>query len=185
MMLPSPKSAIALLCCALLIGCAYSPTPDQPAPEQQPADEQTTEAPDAAEATDIADEGEDSRESDEAAAKTRALALSISEQQFSYLEDGEVVRTGPISSGAPGYPTPTGNFSVLYKDRDKVSSRYTNQLGMQAWMPYAIQFNGHYFLHEGWLPGHPDSHGCVRLGEKDARFLYETLQIGDEVVVES
>ena len=82
-----------------------------------------------------------------------------------------------------GYPTPTGKFAVLGKEKDKVSSRYTNQLGMQAWMPYAIQFHGHYFLHEGWLPGYPDSHGCVRLGEKDARFLFEQMQLGDPVDV--
>jgi lipoprotein-anchoring transpeptidase ErfK/SrfK len=54
---------------------------------------------------------------------------------------------------------------------------------MQAWMPYAIQFYGHYFLHEGWLPGYPDSHGCVRVGEQDARFLFERLRIGDPVLV--
>ncbi len=160
MILPSLKPATALFCCTLLIGCAHSPAPDDPVLEDE--DTETVDAD-----------------------KTRALRLSIEGQQFTYLEDGEVVRTGPISSGAEGSPTPTGNFSVLSKDKDKVSSRYTNQLGMQAWMPYAIQFNGHYFLHEGWLPGHPDSRGCVRLGEKDARFLFETLQIGDEVVVES
>ncbi|HSO82990.1 L,D-transpeptidase, partial [Thiocapsa sp.] len=79
--------------------------------------------------------------------------------------------------------TPRGTFSVLSKDKDKVSSRYTNQLGMQAWMPYSIQFYGHYFLHEGWLPGYPDSHGCVRVGEKDARFLFERMKVGDLVSV--
>jgi lipoprotein-anchoring transpeptidase ErfK/SrfK len=50
-------------------------------------------------------------------------------------------------------------------------------------MPYSIQFSGHYFLHEGWLPGYPDSHGCVRVGEQDARFLFERMQIGDPVSV--
>lgn len=178
MMFPSLNSATALFCSTLLIGCAYAPVLDQP------ADVQSSQAPKAVEAIDSTDKGEDASESDQdAAAKTRALTLSISEQQFTYLEDGEVVRTGAISSGAPGYPTPTGNFSVLYKEQDKVSSRYTNQLGMQAWMPYAIQFKGNYFLHEGWLPGYPDSHGCVRLGAHDARFLFETLQLGDAVVV--
>jgi len=116
-------------------------------------------------------------------AKRRSLTISLGEQSFEYKEGESVVRSGPISSGRPGYPTPTGRFKVLGKDEDKVSSRYTNQLGMQAWMPYSIQFHGHYFLHEGWLPGHPDSHGCVRVGEKDARFLFERLRIGDPVLV--
>jgi lipoprotein-anchoring transpeptidase ErfK/SrfK len=116
-------------------------------------------------------------------AKHRSLTISLGEQSFEYKEDESVVRSGPISSGKPGNPTPTGRFKVLSKDEHKVSSRYTNQLGMQAWMPYSIQFYGHYFLHEGWLPGHPDSHGCVRVAEKDARFLFERLRIGDPVLV--
>jgi lipoprotein-anchoring transpeptidase ErfK/SrfK len=116
-------------------------------------------------------------------AKSRSLTISLGDQAFEYKEDEAVVRAGPISSGKPGNPTPTGRFKVLGKDEHKVSSRYTNQLGMQAWMPYSIQFYGHYFLHEGWLPGYPDSHGCVRVGEKDARFLFERLRIGDPVLV--
>ncbi|ADC62930.1 L,D-transpeptidase [Allochromatium vinosum] len=116
-------------------------------------------------------------------AKHRSLTISLGEQLFEYKEGESVVRSGPISSGKPGNPTPTGRFKVLSKDEDKVSSRYTNQLGMQAWMPYSIQFYGHYFLHEGWLPGYPDSHGCVRVGEKDARFLFERLRVGDPVLV--
>ncbi len=108
-------------------------------------------------------------------AQRRELVISLAQQGFSYWEDGVLQRTGPISSGSAAHPTPKGRFRVLTKDPDKVSSRYTNQLGMPAWMPYAIQFHGHYFLHEGWLPGHPDSHGCIRLHEQDARFLFERL----------
>ncbi|MTW21837.1 L,D-transpeptidase [Allochromatium palmeri] len=115
--------------------------------------------------------------------KRRSLTISLSDQAFEYKEDDAVVHAGPISSGKAGHSTPAGRFKVLSKNADKVSSRYTNQLGMQAWMPYSIQFHGHYFLHEGWLPGYPDSHGCVRVGEKDARFLFERLRIGDPILV--
>ncbi|QIK37925.1 L,D-transpeptidase [Caldichromatium japonicum] len=115
--------------------------------------------------------------------KQRQLVISLAQQRFVYREDGTLVRSGPVSSGAPGHSTPKGRFRVLSKDPEKVSSRYTNQLGMPAWMPYAIQFHGHYFLHEGWLPGHPDSHGCVRLHEADARFLFERLQPGDPILI--
>lgn len=78
----------------------------------------------------------------------RALTIRIGSQSFVYTEGDQVVRTGPISSGREGHSTPRGTFSVLSKQKDKVSSRYTNQLGWQAWMPYSIQFYGHYFLHE-------------------------------------
>ncbi len=114
---------------------------------------------------------------------SRSVVLHLASQRFEYLEDDQVIHTGPISSGRAGYETPHGEFSVLSKDKDKESSRYDNQLGMDAWMPWSIQFYGDYFLHEGWLPGYPDSHGCVRVGEKDARFLFDTLRRGDRVLV--
>jgi lipoprotein-anchoring transpeptidase ErfK/SrfK len=170
-----------LIAAAFIVGCAQSPT--RPAPERQTGDASVSS--DGARASD--------RESDRtggeplaeptAEQSQRALTIRIGSQTFVYAEGDQVVRTGPISSGRDGYRTPRGTFSVLSKDKDKVSSRYTNQLGMQAWMPYSIQFYGHYFLHEGWLPGYPDSHGCVRVGEQDARFLFERMKIGDLVSV--
>jgi lipoprotein-anchoring transpeptidase ErfK/SrfK len=185
----SRSSALALLTVLSLTGCASAPTEqsyDLPAPEPKGIDEPSVEpAPPASEQSDEtlvpANQPETAAPPD--TPKKRALKVSIGAQQFTYAEDGTPVRSGPISSGAQGYPTPTGHFSVLGKDKDKVSSRYTNQLGMDAWMPYAIQFHGHYFLHEGWLPGYPDSHGCIRVGEKDARFLFERMRVGDPVVV--
>ena len=155
-----------LIAAAFIVGCAQSPT--RPAPERQPSD--------------MSESAEPVAESTAGQAK-RALTIRIGSQSFVYTEGDRVVRTGPISSGREGHSTPRGTFSVLSKQKDKVSSRYTNQLGWQAWMPYSIQFYGHYFLHEGWLPGYPDSAGCVRVGEKDARFLFEHMKIGDRVSV--
>jgi lipoprotein-anchoring transpeptidase ErfK/SrfK len=151
----------ALVIASLLFGCAQ--TPSRPAPERAPVAETGTLG--------------------SAEQEVRALTIKIGSQRFFYTEGDTIVRTGPISSGKEDFETPLGEFSVLSKQKDKVSYRYTNQLGMSAWMPYSIQFTGHYFLHEGWLPGHPDSHGCVRVGEKDARFLFERLQTGDRIVV--
>ena len=116
-------------------------------------------------------------------AKSRHLTLYLGSQTFDYQEDDQVVRTGPISSGRPGTPTPAGSFRVLSKRKDKVSSLYTNELGMQAWMPYSMQFYGNYFIHEGWLPDHAASHGCVRVGYEDAKFLFGRMKIGDGIQV--
>ena len=191
-----PSLAAAVVMSTLAFGCAHHPaSPDCPQPES--ADTKAEEKSGSAEASEplsvdpatgcapeiLSGPAEDDSAKAAKPAKKRSLKISLGKQSFRYAEDGEVVREGPVSSGAKGYSTPTGKFAVLSKDKDKVSSRYTNQIGMQAWMPYAIQFHGHYFLHEGWLPGYPDSHGCVRVGEKDARFLFDRLKIGDPVVV--
>ncbi|EGV30301.1 ErfK/YbiS/YcfS/YnhG family protein [Thiorhodococcus drewsii AZ1] len=181
-----PRCKVPLVVILLpLILAACAGAPERRAPERQPpktAGQQTAQPAQDHQPSSPTDTTSEPA-ADPSTVKKRALVISLADQTFDYSEDGETVRTGPISSGADGYPTPTGQFAVLSKDEDKVSSRYTNQLGMQAWMPYAIQFHGNYFLHEGWLPGYPDSHGCVRVGEPDARFFFERLQIGDPVTV--
>lgn len=116
-------------------------------------------------------------------AEARALQFYLSTQTFDYIEDGEVFASGPIASGKASSPTPIGNFAVLSKNKDKESSRYTNDLGMQAWMPYSLQFYGNYFVHEGYLPGEPASHGCIRMGHNHAKLLFERMKIGDKVIV--
>lgn len=182
----SPSSRLArrittlLIAAGILVGCAQ--TPSRPAPERKSSvDSERIEAVEPEQTP--AQVVDHSPAVPAAESDTRALTIQIGNQHFIYSEGDRVVRTGPISSGREGQETPRGQFSVLSKDEHKVSSRYTNQLGWQAWMPYAIQFNGHYFLHEGWLPGYPDSAGCVRVGEKDARFLFERMQPGDPVSV--
>jgi lipoprotein-anchoring transpeptidase ErfK/SrfK len=116
-------------------------------------------------------------------AESRALQFYLGSQTFDYVEDGEVLVRGPIASGKASSPTPTGKFRVLSKNEDKESSRYDNEIGTPAWMPYSMQFYGNYFLHEGYLPGEPASHGCIRLGHDHARLLFERMKIGDPVVV--
>jgi len=116
-------------------------------------------------------------------AQSRALRFYLGTQTFQYSEDGEVVVAGPIASGKASSPTPTGKFRVLSKDEDKESSRYDNEIGTPAWMPFSMQFYGNYFLHEGYLPGQPASHGCIRLGHYDARLLFERMKVGDPVIV--
>jgi len=98
------------------------------------------------------------------------------------LEDKHTL-TCVISSGTAEHPTPTGRFKVLRKEKNKVSHSYTNALNMPTPMPYSMQFQGPYFIHEGWVPGYPDSHGCVRLHYEDARFLFKRMRRGDKILI--
>lgn len=116
-------------------------------------------------------------------ATSRTLRIDLGGQGFRYFEDGRLVRNGPISAGSAEHPTPTGEYRVQSKERDKVSHSYTNYFDRPTPMPYSLQFHGPYFIHEGWLPGYPDSHGCVRLRYEDAHFLFERMKVGDAVVI--
>src|SRR6516164_9161873 len=79
----------------------------------------------------------------------------------------------------PGHPTPMGVFSVIEKDRYHHSNIYSG-----APMPYMqrITWSG-VALHEGVLPGHPDSHGCIRLTHGFAAALWPTTHLGVRVIV--
>lgn len=116
-------------------------------------------------------------------AQNRALSIFIGSQTFEYVEDGQVFLSGRISSGSAGHSTPTGEFRVLSKDINKRSGKYTNSLDESTPMPYSLQFTGPYFVHEGWVPGYADSHGCVRLDYENARLLFQRIRVGDRIVV--
>jgi len=91
-------------------------------------------------------------------------------QAFAAYESGRLVRWGPVSTGAEKSPTPAGLFNLNWKSKGHRSS--VNR----AWyLPWYFNFSnetGHSF-HQYALPGGPASHGCVRLLERDAVWLYE------------
>jgi lipoprotein-anchoring transpeptidase ErfK/SrfK len=113
----------------------------------------------------------------------RQLDILLGSQRFNYYEDDQLVWSGLISSGAPEHPTPRGEFRVTAKDRHKRSGSYTNYFDRPTPMPYALQFLGPYWVHEGYVPNEPASHGCVRLRYEDARFVYARMRVGDPVHV--
>lgn len=119
-----------------------------------------------------------------ASAEKRQLDIRLAEQRFNYFEDDQLVWTGPISSGTPEHPTPRGKYLVQSKDINKRSGSYTNFFDRPTPMPYALQFTGPYYVHEGYVTGQPESHGCVRLRHEDAKFVYSRIGVGDRIVVD-
>ena len=113
----------------------------------------------------------------------RQLTIRLRSQRFEYSEGGTVVHTGDVTTGSADHPTPRGTYRVLSKQRDKRSGSYTNYFDMPTPMPYALQFSGPYYVHEGWVAGQPESHGCVRLHYEDARFIFERMKVGDRIAV--
>jgi len=107
------------------------------------------------------------------------LVASLRNQRLRvYDADGEIA-TSRISSGRPGFATPTGVFSILEKNVQHRSNIYSG-----AEMPYMerITWSG-IALHAGVVPGYRASHGCIRLPHSFARTLYSLTKIGNRVVV--
>jgi L,D-transpeptidase catalytic domain len=107
------------------------------------------------------------------------LVVSIDTQTVTLFSNGVRVAQGPVSTGVPGHPTPMGVFSVIEKDRYHHSNLYSN-----APMPYMqrITWSG-VALHEGVLPGHPASHGCIRMSRDFAQKLWRVTKLGVRVIV--
>ena len=108
----------------------------------------------------------------------REIRIFIDLQYFGAYEGGKLRFWGPVSSGKKQKPTPPGKFFVNYKERFKRSLKYEN-----APMPFSINFNKGFFLHQQSLPGRPASHGCVRLLQVDAERLFFWSQRRDPVTV--
>jgi lipoprotein-anchoring transpeptidase ErfK/SrfK len=107
------------------------------------------------------------------------VIVSIADQR-AYVYRGEtLVALTTASTGKPGHRTPTGTFKVTEKRKVHFSSKYNN-----APMPYMQRLTDYGIaLHAGVIPGHPASHGCVRLPHKFAADLFKVTSVGTTVVI--
>src|SRR5271166_6861499 len=113
-------------------------------------------------------------------ASTPLLAIiALAQQHISiYGATGKIMKA-PVSTGASGYETPAGIYSILEKEEEHHSNLYDD-----ASMPFMerLTWTG-IAMHAGALPGYPASHGCTRLPYGFARQLYQTTKLGMRVVV--
>jgi lipoprotein-anchoring transpeptidase ErfK/SrfK len=101
---------------------------------------------------------------------TLTLDVDLKTQRLTVMEGDAVKYVWPISSGRPGYSTPTGTFQPQWTAR----MWYSRQWDM-APMPYSVFFNRGTAFHAtsatGTL-GQRASHGCIRLHPGNAAKLY-------------
>lgn len=107
------------------------------------------------------------------------LIVNLTTQRTVLFRNGVPVGASTVSTGRPGYSTPTGVFTILQKRVEHYSSTYDN-----APMPYMqrLTWRG-VALHAGQLPGYPASHGCIRLPLEFAKLLYGVTSLGMTVVI--
>jgi hypothetical protein len=107
------------------------------------------------------------------------VIVSLPAQRVFVYRNGVRIGMSPVSTGRPGFDTPSGVYTILQKHREHYSNLYDN-----APMPFMqrLTWDG-LALHAGSLPGYPASHGCVRLPAKFAELLYAVTAPGSIVVV--
>lgn len=99
----------------------------------------------------------------------KALVVHQPLQVFAGYEEGELVHWGPVSTGRREHPTPDGSFHLNWRSRGRVST-----VNPEWYLEWYYNFHNQRGLsfHRYPLPGYPASQACVRLLERDARWLF-------------
>ena len=101
----------------------------------------------------------------------------------------------PASMGRPEYPTPVGIYSVLAKEQDVTMD--SSSVGIPIDSPdgylldveYAVRFTQRgLFVHSApWAVNQMGfentSHGCVGLSTEDAEWYFNTVNVGDPIII--
>jgi len=102
----------------------------------------------------------------------------------------------PASMGRPEFPTPAGSYTVLSKERSVIMDSSSVGIpvddpdGYRIPVDYAVRITGRgLFVHSApWavnsLGLENVSHGCISLSPADAEWYYNTVNIGDPVIVQ-
>jgi lipoprotein-anchoring transpeptidase ErfK/SrfK len=103
------------------------------------------------------------------------INIDKSRQEMTVFVDGIEQYTWPVSTGGPGYATPSGNFTASSMNEVWYSKQWDN-----APMPNSIFFTkeGHaiHGSYETKKLGRAVSHGCVRLAPENAKTLYALVE---------
>jgi lipoprotein-anchoring transpeptidase ErfK/SrfK len=132
--------------------------------------------------------------------------IDLSDQKAYFYKGGQLAGVSALSTGDEKHPTKTGNFKVIQKDQWHKSNLYGDFVDgagnvvmanidvTKDKMPPGTRFEGskmHHFMrftggigmHEGFLPGYPASHGCVRMPGHMAAIFYNNVTVGTPVAV--
>jgi len=141
--------------------------------------------------------------------KISHIVVNTDEQKARFYDGEEQVGWTTVASGVSKHPTPVGRFEVLEKVANKRSNLYgkvyssgggvvrSDAKAGRDPIPAGARFEGAkmpYFLrvtydgvglHAGPIPrpGHPASHGCIRLPSKMAPVLFQHVGVGTKVSI--
>jgi hypothetical protein len=135
-----------------------------------------------------------------------SLTIYLNEQRAYFYKGDQLVGVSQVSAGREGHDTPAGTYKIIQKDPNHASSLYGDyadatgnivkkdvELGKDpvppgahfvgAPMPYFMRITGGVGMHQGYLPGYPASHGCIRMPGKMAQIFYNNVDLGTPVTV--
>ncbi len=135
-----------------------------------------------------------------------SIIIDLSDQKAYFYKGEALAGVSALSTGDEKHPTVTGKFKIIQKNQWHKSNLYGDFVDANGNIvvanidvtkdkaPPGTRFEGskmHYFMrfvggtgmHEGFLPGYPASHGCVRMPGHMAATFFKNVDIGTPVTV--
>ena len=121
----------------------------------------------------------------------------INDHTFTVSIDDQVVRQMPASMGKSKFPTPIGKFTALEKEQVVIMDSRTIGIPLSDPEGYKLTVNdavrvtwGGVYVHGApWSVGSQGnsnvSHGCINLSPDNADWYYNTVRVGDPIVVQA
>ena len=134
------------------------------------------------------------------------IVVNLRRQVAEFYRGSKLIGVAAIASGKEGRNTPPGQYSILEKDPTHKSSKYgwiEDSAGkvvnedatpstpvpggcryVAAPMPWFMRLRQDGVgMHEGYLPGYPTSHGCIRMDRGVVQKFYQNAYVGMPVQV--
>ncbi|WP_323000154.1 L,D-transpeptidase [Castellaniella sp.] len=102
------------------------------------------------------------------------IRVDIASQKLSFIENGQVVRDYPVSTGAQGYGCESGSYKTptgLHRIRLKIGE------GQPLIYIHGTPDDG--------MQNPPSSHGCIRMYNADVVELFLRVSTGTRVLIET
>ena len=134
-----------------------------------------------------------------------SVKISLGEQRAYFYKGGVLVGVSQLSTGREGLNTPAGNYKIIQKDKDHVSSLfgdYVDSSGKVVVPNIEVKRTRNRRAHTskahpcptscascrgracaGYLPGYPASHGCIRMPEFMAEDFFRSVSVGTPVTI--
>lgn len=126
----------------------------------------------------------------------RWIAVNLTTQRAMAFVGAQPVRVALVTTGMPGWETPTGDFRVYRRVEnetmdslglgipiDSPDGWYVDNVLYTQYIFSGITLHYNYWRPQSYFGNIPSSHGCVGLGLSDAKFLWDFADIGTRVVV--
>lgn len=134
------------------------------------------------------------------------IVVDLKRQVAQFYRGDRVIGVAAISSGTEIRETPSGQYKILEKHKDHFSSKYGSMedasgkaVNNDATPNTPVPPGCHYApapmtyfmrlthdgvgMHQGYLPGYPASHGCIRMDRSIVPKFFENATVGMPVQV--